>query len=133
MTYDPKYGHIATIHPAEFVGMLPYEDDTIKIGDLVIRHVYGYNPAGVYMRRISGKRRLDGKKPHKISVAEIIISVVGDGLAQEELDAQNAEAEVSPYGPKEYWRSKMVGQYTYGADGHVMTNEDFEEDWYDDE
>jgi len=23
----------------------------------------------------------------------------------------------------------MVGKYTYGADGHLMTNEDFEADW----
>ena len=32
-------------------------------------------------------------------------------------------------GPKEYWRGRMVGKYTYGSDGHQMTDEDFEADW----
>jgi hypothetical protein len=29
----------------------------------------------------------------------------------------------------EYWRGRMVGKYTYGADGHLMSNEDCEADW----
>jgi death on curing protein len=114
------------IYPAEYVGELDYSDHTIEVGDLKIHDVHGYNPAGVYVRRISGKT--DG-----ISVAEIIISAVGDGYAQEELDAQNAEAERYPLGIKEYWRSRLVGKATYGVDGHPLTNEEFEADWAESE
>jgi death on curing protein len=114
------------IYPAEYVGGLAYADNTIEVGDLKIHDVHGYNPAGVYVRRISGKT--DG-----ISVAEIIISVVGDGYAQEELDAENAEAERYPLGVKEYWRSRLVGKATYGVDGHPLTDEEFEADWAESE
>jgi hypothetical protein len=76
------------------------------------------------VRRISGKAE-------GISIAEIIVSVVGDGYAQEELDQENDEAERYLLGPKEYWRGKMVGKYSYGADQHIMTNEDFETEWED--
>lgn len=110
------------IYPAEYVGGLAYEANTVELGDLRITGVHGFNPASVYLRRISGK--VDG-----ISVAEIIISVVGDGLAQEELDEENAEAQRYPLGPKEYWRGRMVGKYRYGADSHLMTDEEFERDW----
>jgi hypothetical protein len=110
------------IYPAEYVGPLSYEDHTILVGDLVIHDVHGYNPAGVYIRRISGKTE-------GISVAEIIISAVGDSYAQEELEAENAEAERYPLGAKEFWRARLVGQVTYGPDDHPMTNEEFESDW----
>lgn len=110
------------MYPAEWVGELPYAGDRIDLGAVQVRGVHGYNPASVYVRRVSGKT--DG-----ITVAEIIISVVGDGYAQEELDQENAEAERYPLGPKEYWRGRMVGKYGYGADGHLMTDEDFEADW----
>lgn len=49
--------------------------------------------------------------------------------AQEELDAENAEAERYPLGAKEFWRSRLVGKATYGADAHPMTNEECESDW----
>lgn len=111
--------------PAEYIGALPYDDDTIEVGGLIVRDVHGYNPASVYVRRISGKTE-------GISIAEIIISVVGDGLAQEELDIENAEAERYPLGAKEYWRQRMVGKYTYGPDGHPMTDAEFEADWAED-
>lgn len=39
------------------------------------------------------------------------------------------EAERYVLSPKEYWRSAMVGKYTYGADQHLMTDQEFEEDW----
>lgn len=94
----------------------------MQIGDLVIHDVHGYNPAGVYVRRISGKTE-------GITVAEVIISAVGDGYAQEELDAENAEAERYPLGAKEFWRTRLVGSATYGLDRHVMTNDEFEADW----
>jgi hypothetical protein len=73
---------------------------------------------GVYVRRASDD----------LSVIEIHMAR-HDGLSQEELDAENAEAERYPLGAKEYWRAKMVGKYTYGPDGHLMTNEEFEADW----
>ncbi len=110
------------IYPAEYVGDLAYADHAIDIGDLTVHDVHGYNPAGVYVRRISGKAE-------GISVAEIIISVAGDAHAQEELDAENAEAERYPLGVKEFWRSRLVGKATYGIDGHPMTDEEFEADW----
>lgn len=109
------------IYPAEYVGPLTYTDHRITLGDLTIDDVHGFNPAGVYVRRISGKTE-------GISVAEIVISVVGDGYAQEELDAENAEAERYPLGPKEYWRGRLVGTALYD-DGHTMTDEEFEAEW----
>lgn len=109
-------------YAAEFIGNLPYENNTIRVGEHLIHEIHGYNPAAVYVRRLSGKTE-------GLSVSEIIISVVGDGYAQEGLDAENAEAARYPLGPKEYWRGRMVGKYTYGPDGHLMTNEDFEADW----
>jgi death-on-curing protein len=110
------------IYPAEYVGGLAYTDNTIHIGEVAVRDVHGYNPAGIYVRRVSGKT--DG-----ISVAEIIITVVGDQYAQEELDAENAEAMRFPLGPKEFWRNRLVGKATYGQDGHPMTDAEFEADW----
>lgn len=109
-------------YAAEFIGHLPYENNTIRVGEHLVHEIHGYNPAAVYVRRLSGKTE-------GLSISEIIISVVGDGYAQEELDAENAEAARYPLGPKEYWRGRMVGKYTYGADGHLMTDEDFEADW----
>jgi prophage maintenance system killer protein len=109
-------------YAAEFIGNLPYENNTIRVGEHLIHEIHGYNPAAVYVRRLSGKTE-------GLSISEVIISVVGDGYAQEELDAENAEAARYPLGPKEYWRGRMVGKYTYGRDGHLMTNEDFEADW----
>ena len=38
-------------------------------------------------------------------------------------------AEKHPLGPKEYWRSELVGKATNGLDNHLLTNEEFEEDW----
>jgi len=112
----------AVIYPAEYVGELPYEGNRIVVGGIEIGDVHGYNPAAIYVRRISGK--VEG-----ISVAEIIISMVGDAYAQEELDAENAEANRYPLGPKEYWRGKLVGRALYAPDGHAMTNEEFEQEW----
>lgn len=109
------------IYPAEYIGALRYDEHSIALGDLIVTDVHGFNPAGVYIRRISGKTE-------GISVAEIIISVVGDGYAQEELDAENAEAERYPLGPKEYWRGRLVGTALF-ADGHAMTEEEFEAEW----
>ena len=114
------------IYPAEYVGALPYSDHTVTIGDLVIHDVHGYNPAGVYVRRISGKTE-------GLSVAEVIISAVGDGYAQEELDAENAEARRYPLGVKEFWRTRLVGKATCGKDGHPMTDVEFESDWVEGE
>jgi death-on-curing protein len=110
------------IYPAELVGNVTYTDNTIEIGDVTVHDVHGYNPAGVYVRRISGKTE-------GISVAEIIISVVGDGYAQEELDAEDDEAQRYPLGVKEFWRSRLVGKANYGRDGHPMTDDEFEADW----
>lgn len=81
------------MYSAEFVGSLSYNDQTIHIGEVAIGDVHGYNPAAVYVRRVSDKS--DG-----ISVGEIIISVIGDRYAQEELDAENEEAQRYPLGAR---------------------------------
>jgi hypothetical protein len=119
--------------PAEYVGEAQHEKDgtlLIGCGDNVvqIRLSNGEKPGWwntgtvpVYIRRLSSD----------LSVVEIIIAR-HDGLAQEALDAENEEAENYPLGPKEYWRSKMVGKYIFGEDNHKMTEEDFENYWEDD-
>jgi death on curing protein len=113
-----------TIFPAEYVGPLPYTAHVVRIGDLEITDVHGYNPASVYVRRVSGK--IAG-----LSVADIIIAVVGDGYSEEELDAENDEAARYPLGAKEYWRGRMVGKYRTGTDGHLMSDAEFEAEWDD--
>jgi death-on-curing protein len=114
------------MYPAEFIGPLAYDEHSVQIGDLTIDDVHGYNPAGVYVRRVSGKTE-------GISVGEIIISVVGDGYAQEELDVENEEAERYPLGAKEFWRARLVGKAMHGRDHHPMTAEEFEADWAESE
>lgn len=117
-----------TILSAEYVGQANIVDDVIDVGGLKIplglTPWKGYLPPsiGVYLRRDSTD----------LSVMEIHIAR-HDGYAQEELDQQNDEAERYPLGPKEYWRSEMVGKYRYGVDAHIMTNEEFESDWAEDE
>ena len=112
--HEPVY-----IMPAEHVGEAQIVDGMLNIGGLEVpfQNCYG----SVYVRRMS----------NDLSVAEIHLAR-HDGLAQEQLDQQNLEAERYPLGPKEYWRGEMVNKYRYGADCHIMTNEDFEEDWGDD-
>jgi death on curing protein len=114
------------MYPAEYIGDLAYSDHTVHVGDLTVRDVHGYNPAGVYVRRVSGKT--DG-----ISVAEIIVTVIGDHYAQEELDAENAEAERYPLGLKEFWRNRLVGKVTYDTDARPLTDAEFEADWAESE
>jgi len=63
-------------YAAEFIGNLPFENNTIRVGEHLIHEIHGYNPAAVYVRRLSGKTE-------GLSISEIIISVVGDGYAQE--------------------------------------------------
>ncbi len=109
---------------AEHVGEAVVIDGMLDIGGVVVpfsghgTSADGPRHASVYVRRSSAD----------LTVMEIHIAR-HDGLAQEALDRQNAEAEEHPLGAKEYWRGEMVGKYTTGADGHVMTDEDFEADW----
>lgn len=62
-----------------------FDDDTIRVGEHRVHGIHSFNPAAVYIRRLGGKTE-------GLSISEIIISVVGDGYAQGELDAENAEA-----------------------------------------
>ena len=124
-----------TILPAEYVGEAGHDAEgnlTIGIGDKTVTvnlSRTGIDPdgypgwwkthtVGVYVRRMSDD----------LSICEIHMAS-HDGYAQEVLDEQNRQAQIFPLGPKEYWRGEMVGKDTYGADGHLMTNADFEEDW----
>ena len=65
-----------------------------------------------------------------LSIAEIQMAQ-HDGLSNAELEYQNELAEIYPLGPKEYWRSELVGKAIFGLDKHFMTNEEFEKDWHD--
>jgi hypothetical protein len=107
-----------TVLPAEYIGDAEPVDDTLDIGGVLIRWTGG--AVGVYVRRLSTT----------LEVVEISLAR-HDGLAQEELDNENDEAQRYPLGPKEYWRSKMVGKYRTGADQHLLTDAEFEEDWDD--
>jgi len=64
------------------------------------------------VRRVSGKG--DG-----FVVGKIIIEIIGDGTAQEELDAQNAEAELHPLGPKAYWMAKGMPEDEWPDDDEM--------------
>ena len=44
---------------------------------------------------------------------------------------ENDEAARYPLGAKENWRDRMVGKYTTGSDGHLMTDAEFEAEWDD--
>lgn len=109
------------ILPAEHFGTAKTEDGLLDIGGVKIPYRESIDDTvQIYVRRSSSD----------LSIFEICI-VRHDGLAQEVLEQENEEAEHHPLGPKEYWRSKMVGHFHYGVDRHLMTNEDFEEDWAD--
>lgn len=120
MTDQPE---IIQILPAEHLGTADLTGSDLDIGGLRVPlgqwgdHV---DHVHVYVRRSSGD----------MSVMEIHIAR-HDGLAQEEFDHQDEEAARYPLGPKEYWRGEMVGKWTYGEDGHLMTDEEFEADWED--
>ena len=127
---------VGTILPPEFIGDAAHSDDGIlRIGTpqsdgsgvVEIRLTKGGNPrwwttktVPVYVRRWADD----------LSIAEIQMAQ-HDGLAEAESDYQNECAEIYPLGPKEYWRSELVGKATSGLDNHFMTNEEFEEDWHD--
>lgn len=122
--------NIRTVLPAEWVGKAAHDKNgflTIGTGEHTVKlFLNKSNKPGwwkdgfvdVYVRRFA----------HDLSIYEIMIAQ-HDGYAQEELEQENMEAERYPLGPKEYWRTKMVGKYYYGADHHLMTNEEFEADW----
>jgi hypothetical protein len=105
---------------AEHVGMAHTVDGILDVGGVEIPYVENSHTGNVavYVRRSS----------HDLSVMEICIAR-HDGLAQEELERQNEEAHAHPAGPREYWRGVMVGKYTNGPDGHLLTDEEFDADW----
>ena len=132
-----QFGRHSVIGYAEFHGRGRTVDGMLQIGtpdengDGACFVPYREGEAEVFVRRISDD----------LSVYQIVISR-GDGLFQEVLDGQNFEADRYPLGPKEYWRSKMVGEYLIGeyeanASGResdtVMTDADFERYWAEDE
>jgi len=102
------------IYPPSWIGQVDVSGDSLQIGDLLVREVgSGYPQANVYVKRVSGLQRLrDGKLTDVAGfpIAKIIIEIIGDGTSQEALDAENAEAELYPGGPKEYWRSKGMSE-----------------------
>lgn len=112
------------ILPAEYVGSAQIVDNAITVGGFKVPlgRATKAESVGVYVRRMSTD----------LSVIEVSLAF-HDGLAQEELDQQNAEASRYPLGDKEYWRAAMVGKYQTGLAGRLMTEEDFEEYWSDGE
>jgi hypothetical protein len=110
------------ILPVEFAGVAEVIDGVLTVGGVDIPIGKPIRDLPVYVRRDSSD----------LSVMEVLMAR-HDGYAQEELDAQNDAAERYPLGPKEYWRKEMVGKYLYGPDEHLMTDEEFEADWPEDE
>lgn len=114
------------IYPAEFIGFADIRDGVLRISGLELdvagmgfRADIGgadeHREAMVFVRRASGVQKLDENgKPYAVDgyvIAAVLISLMGDRFAQEELDAQNAEAErileeqgVEAY--KAYWLAK---------------------------
>lgn len=77
----------AVIFPAEHVGQVDVSSGHLEIGDLVVNGVgHGYPMGNVYVRKMTGK--IDG-----LAVAHVIIEIIGDRHAQEELDEENYWAE----------------------------------------
>ncbi len=125
---------VRIILPPQFIGDAAHGDDgVIRIGtprsdgsgvveiQLMKRgkpHWWYTNTVPVYVSRFADD----------LSIAEIQMAQ-HDGLAEAELEFQNQQAYVYPLGPKEYWRSEQVGKYTYGVDNHLMTNEEFDDEW----
>lgn len=122
------------IMPAEHFGEAAHDAEgflTIGEGEHVVRVPlskgsfpgwWDTGTVGVYVRRMSDD----------LSVCEIHIAR-HDGLDQEQLDEENRQAEIYPLGAKEYWRQKMVGKDACGPDGHLMTDDDFEAEWFEDD
>lgn len=84
---------------AEYVGEAVVRDGVLDIGGVLVRvtgfinpNVPGGRSLSVFVRRLSST----------LEVAEIALAR-HDGLAQEELDAQNDEADRYPGGPEAYW------------------------------
>lgn len=122
-----------TILPAEYMGEAAHNEQgilNIGTGNNIVKVLLGSpgkpgwwntGTVSVWVRRWA----------HDLSIAEIHMAK-HDGYAQEEIDMENEEAERYPLGAKEYWRAKIVGKWTTGEDGHLITNEEFEQDWLDD-
>lgn len=108
----------AQVLPAETFGIAEIVDGCLDIGGVKIPWLAGCNHEPIYIRRLSTD----------LSVLEIHLAR-HDGYCQEESDHQNEMAANYPLGPKEYWRTESVGKYLYGSDAHVMTEEDFEQEW----
>lgn len=108
--------------------LLPIE--SYGIADAPGRHLaIGGIDLPVWSDRVAVYVRRDSSD---LAIVEVLLAR-HDGPAEDELDYLNFEAERYPLGPKEYWRSRMVGKYTYGSDSHRMTEEDFEEFWAEDQ
>lgn len=75
--------------PASWVGQVDVSGGVLKIGDLEVGNVgSGYPAANVYVREVTGKRTLSGVIEQPV-VGKILIEIIGDGFAQEELDEIN--------------------------------------------
>ena len=127
---------VRIILPPQFIGDAAHGDDgVIRIGtprsdgsgvveiQLMKRgkpQWWGTNTVQVYVCRWEDD----------LSIAEIHMAQ-HDGLFDAELEYQNELAEKHPLGRKEYWRSELVGKATNGLDNHLLTNEEFEEDWHE--
>ena len=86
------------ILPAEFVGMAKETDGVLNIGGLEVRTGGWWKDGNiaVYVRRSSDN----------LQAIEIVMAK-HDGYSQEELDAQNEEAENYPLGAEAYWEGEL--------------------------
>jgi len=102
------------IYAPSWIGQVDVSSGLLKIGDLGVYDTDGgYPMANVFVERTSGGERIRNGVRSEIEgfpISRIIIEIIGDYTAQQALDAENAEAELYPGGPKEYWRSKGVSE-----------------------
>lgn len=106
------------VFPAEFAGMARLDGGVLDVGGVKLHLPVAWRHLPVYVRR----------NTDDLSIGEVLV-VLDDSLAEEQLATENDEADRYVLGPREYWRSKLVGKGTYGPDAHPMTEEDFDEFW----
>lgn len=118
---DLSYRAAMVIYPAEYVGALTYADNAIEIGDLTVHDVHGYNPAGVYVRRISGKA--EGSPWQRSSFPWSVMGTPKKSSTPRTLKRSGTQRREGVLAESPRW------QGTYGRDGHPLTDDEFEADW----
>lgn len=89
---------LPSVLPAEFAGVACLDHGVLNVGGVEVRLPVAWTSGPAYGRRMSDD----------LTVAEVLTAVDGS-LVDEQLAAENSEADRYGLGPREYWRSKSVG------------------------